>query len=72
MHETEADRFPYKEFPTGWFAVAGSHEVAAGAVKPLHNFGVDLVLFRTEAGQAGGDRSVLPASGGASGLWRTG
>lgn len=51
MHETEVNRFPYTEFPTGWFAVAASHEVAPGVVKPLHNFGVDLVLFRTEAGQ---------------------
>jgi phenylpropionate dioxygenase-like ring-hydroxylating dioxygenase large terminal subunit len=52
MQQTEANRFPYKEFPTGWFAVAGSHELAPGEVKPLHNFGVDLVLFRTESGKA--------------------
>ena len=52
MHESEANRFPYKEFPTGWFAVSGSHELKAGEVKPLHNFGVDLVLFRTEGGKA--------------------
>ena len=51
MHQTEANRFPYTEFPTGWFALAASHEVAPGAVKPLHNFGIDLVLFRTESGQ---------------------
>ena len=47
MHETEANRFPYTEFPTGWFAIAASQEVTPGAVKPLHNFGVDLVPFRT-------------------------
>jgi phenylpropionate dioxygenase-like ring-hydroxylating dioxygenase large terminal subunit len=51
MHESDANRFPYAEFPTGWFALAASHEVKPGEVKPLHNFGVDLVLFRTESGQ---------------------
>ncbi len=52
MHETDANRFPYADFPTGWFAIAASHEIGAGEVKPLHNFGVDLVLYRTESGQA--------------------
>ncbi len=35
MQQTAANRFPYAEFPTGWFAVAGSHEVLPGTVKPL-------------------------------------
>ena len=52
MQETALYRFPHDVFPTGWFAVAGSHELAAGEVKPIHNFGTDLVLYRTESGKA--------------------
>lgn len=39
-------------FPRGWFVVSWSAELAAGDVKPLRYFGKDLVLFRTESGQA--------------------
>jgi phenylpropionate dioxygenase-like ring-hydroxylating dioxygenase large terminal subunit len=52
MLDPAANRFPHTAFPTGWFAVAGSHELKAGEVKAIHNFGQDLVLFRTESGQA--------------------
>jgi phenylpropionate dioxygenase-like ring-hydroxylating dioxygenase large terminal subunit len=44
-------RFPYP-IPTGWFAVGWSDELEAGAVRSLHYFGRDLVLFRTEQGGA--------------------
>ncbi len=37
----------------GWFAVAIADEIAPGSVKPLHYFGRDLVVFRTEAGESG-------------------
>ena len=43
-------RFPFTSFPNGWFQVAYSHELPAKAVKPLHYFGKDLVLFRAEDG----------------------
>jgi 3-ketosteroid 9alpha-monooxygenase subunit A len=46
------DGFPYRSMPTGWFQVAWSQDVGPGEVKPLHYFGVDLVLFRTEGGVA--------------------
>lgn len=39
-------------FPSGWFQVGWSDELAPGAVQPLRYFGRDLVLFRTEAGSA--------------------
>ena len=52
MPDTGLSAFPYVHFPTGWFAVAASRELAAEEVKPIHYFGTDLVLFRTEAGQA--------------------
>ena len=42
-------RFPFP-IPNGWFIVAASGDVAAGAVEPLHYFGRDLVVFRTESG----------------------
>ncbi len=50
-------RFPIPRYPTGWFQIAWSHELEPGAVKPIVSFGKDLVLFRTEEGQA----SVLDA-----------
>jgi 3-ketosteroid 9alpha-monooxygenase subunit A len=45
-------RFPFPRYPNGWFQVAYSQELAKGAVKPLKYFGRDLVLFRTEGGEA--------------------
>jgi len=38
--------------PFGWYAISLSRELAAGEVKPLHYFGKELVLFRTEGGEA--------------------
>ena len=55
MHMSQTDmpnRFPFAEMPTGWFAVAASHDIAPGQVKPIHNFGVDLVIYRTASGKA--------------------
>ena len=45
-------RFPFPSTPDGWFQVAYSEELSAGAVLPLKYFGRDLVLFRTESGEA--------------------
>lgn len=39
-----------KPIPFGWYAVEYSSNLAVGDVKPLHYFGQDLVLFRTESG----------------------
>jgi phenylpropionate dioxygenase-like ring-hydroxylating dioxygenase large terminal subunit len=39
-------------FPNGWFAVAWSHELREGDVRPIHYFGEDMVLFRTRSGRA--------------------
>ena len=39
-------------FPLGWFCVSESAELAAGAVRTVHYFGRDLVLFRGESGGA--------------------
>lgn len=38
--------------PWGWFVVGLSHELAAGQVRPIRYFDRDLVLFRTESGEA--------------------
>lgn len=43
-------RFPFSPFPNGWFRVAYSDELTLKKVVPLHYFGKDLVLFRTEDG----------------------
>jgi Rieske [2Fe-2S] domain len=47
---------PYR-YPTGWFVVAWSSDVAPGEVKRLHYFRRELVCFRTD----GGEVSVLDA-----------
>lgn len=46
-----ATNFP-KPIPDGWFAVAYSDELAPGAVQSVRYFGEDLVLYRTEGGDA--------------------
>jgi 3-ketosteroid 9alpha-monooxygenase subunit A len=45
-------RFPFPRYPNGWFQVAYSDEVTPGTVVPLKYFGADLVLFRTQTGEA--------------------
>ncbi len=45
-------RYPFRPYPTGWYLVATSAEVPIGSVTPLQVFGRELVVFRTEAGQA--------------------
>ena len=42
-------RFPFG-MPQGWFPVAWSDEIDAGAVVPLRYFGLDLALYRSETG----------------------
>ena len=38
--------------PNGWYAVAVSEELTAGTLDRVHYFGQELVVFRTEAGEA--------------------
>jgi len=45
-------RYPFAPFPTGWYLVAESTAVGPGDVMPMRWFGRDLVLYRTESGQA--------------------
>jgi len=49
---TDEYRYPFSPYPTGWYLLAESADLAPGDVKPLRYFGRDLVLFRTEAGRA--------------------
>jgi nitrite reductase/ring-hydroxylating ferredoxin subunit len=46
---TVAERFPFP-LPNGWFVVAISADLGVGQVRPLHYFGQDLALYRTEDG----------------------
>ncbi|GAB5451576.1 MAG: Rieske 2Fe-2S domain-containing protein [Halioglobus sp.] len=41
-----------KPIPFGWFALEYSDQLAPGALKTLRYFGRELVLFRTESGEA--------------------
>lgn len=45
-------RYPFPPYPTGWYLIAESSELAVGDVKPLTRFGRELVLFRNESGRA--------------------
>ena len=45
-------RFQVPPFPTGWFQVAYSDELAVGEIVPLHYFGQQLALWRDEHGKA--------------------
>lgn len=40
-----------KPIPFGWYAVEYSDQLKAGGVTPLHYFGREMVLFRTESGK---------------------
>jgi len=42
---------PLEVFPTGWFQIGWSAEIAPGAVTPLRYFGEDLVAFRSTDGR---------------------
>src|SRR5882757_252771 len=43
-------KFPYTSFPTGWYQVAWSHDLAEHGTLPLRYFDRDLVLLRGESG----------------------
>lgn len=45
-------RIDLPPYPTGWFAVASSADLAPGDVRPVRYFGRELVLFRSEGGEA--------------------
>jgi nitrite reductase/ring-hydroxylating ferredoxin subunit len=49
IRSLEDDKLP---IPNGWFAIAWSHELHAGDVKPIEYFGEEMVLFRTRSGAA--------------------
>jgi phenylpropionate dioxygenase-like ring-hydroxylating dioxygenase large terminal subunit len=44
-------RYPFSSYPSGWYFVAYTSDLAAGSVLPLRYFGEDLVLYRTDAGE---------------------
>jgi len=46
------DRYPMAASPNGWFAVAGSDNLATGDVTSVHYLDQDLVLFRGDDGAA--------------------
>src|SRR5918994_59463 len=42
--------WPYTKFPTGWFMIGFSTDLAPGDVKPIEYLGEELVMYRTEDG----------------------
>ena len=45
-------RFPFSNYPKGWFHVAYGRDVAPGGVISLHYFGRRLICYRGESGNA--------------------
>ena len=45
-------RIDLPPYPRGWFCVGISSELGPGDVRPASYFGRELVLFRTQAGEA--------------------
>ncbi|MHB8466820.1 MAG: Rieske 2Fe-2S domain-containing protein [Acidimicrobiales bacterium] len=45
-------RYPFPPYPTGWYLLTESAFLQVGDVMPLRYFGRELVLFRTQAGEA--------------------
>ena len=45
-------RYPFPAYPNGWARVGLTDELAVGEVLPIRYFGREMVLFRTESGQA--------------------
>ena len=45
-------RYPQPPYPTGWFRIADSADLGRGKTLAVRYFGRDLVLFRTESGEA--------------------
>lgn len=56
-------RYPFTSFPNGWFVVAQSSEVTTGVVKALKVFGVELVAYRSQAGQVLVTEAYCPHQG---------
>lgn len=50
-------RYPFPPFPSGWFAIGETADIAAGTIKSLSYFGRELVAFRNSDGSI----SVLDA-----------
>jgi nitrite reductase/ring-hydroxylating ferredoxin subunit len=48
-----SDRYPWKVFPSGWYAVADSNSLVPGAILSRTVFGHEIVVFRTPAGAVG-------------------
>jgi len=58
-----SERYPWSVFPSGWYAVAYSHELPRGGVLARHYFGRELAVFRTASGQAGVLDALCPHMG---------
>src|SRR4051794_12309092 len=50
IRQAVQNRFPFP-VPHGWFIVSEAKDLEPGQVVPVHYFGQDLVLFRTESGE---------------------
>ncbi len=51
IDQPAAARFPMP-VPFGWYAISFADDLKPGELKPLHYFGREMVLFRTESGEA--------------------
>lgn len=56
-------RYPFPPFPTGWYLIRLSSELARGQTFTGHYMGWDIVLYRTASGQVGCVEAYCPHLG---------
>jgi phenylpropionate dioxygenase-like ring-hydroxylating dioxygenase large terminal subunit len=57
-------RFPFTDFPSGWYVVGLSSELPPKAVRTIRYFGRELVIYRTESGRFRVTEPYCPHLGG--------
>jgi nitrite reductase/ring-hydroxylating ferredoxin subunit len=56
-------RFPFTDYPTGWYVVSRSDELQKKGVRGVHYFGQDIAVFRSEDGVAHATDAYCPHLG---------
>lgn len=56
-------RYPFTDFPTGWYVVGRSSELPREGVRGVHYFGEDIALFRSKDGTAHATDAYCPHLG---------
>lgn len=55
--------FPHKGYPEGWFGLGWSSDFPIGSITARKNFGIEMVVFRTESGRLVASNAFCPHMG---------